>query len=332
MTDKKKPPQIRQHFVPQSYLNLFADKQGMIHCFDKANPVSRRFFSCTSNQIANERYFYTNPEKLIKTEQEQPIMEDAMGSIEAKCIPVIREVANVIHAHHSVPNNPPSNLITQDQRIRLAYFIAVQYLRTRAFRSALIENRERHYKEKAEPLFREMCLKNNIDMSLVQLKMEYQDDHAGLEQLKMIFGDYSKWLAADLATYIWIFAYNNTPQPFYTSDNPVVTHSFKRSPFRHLGYFIKDGMEITFPLTPRCSVVMHEKRAFRDSDIAQMDGKAYPILLDNVIYYNHLQVYQSSQQVYSCEPKFEFAEKMGKENPEMYQVAQENRAKKRSKQ
>ena len=108
-----------QHFVPRFYLKLFA-KEGQIQVFDvRAKRIGnpRHYGS-----VCHEKFFYA-AETGVQDEISQAF-EDAFGQIEnvvAEALPGIIERAVALQ-------------LTNDDLDVLAYFMSVQWLRTRSFR------------------------------------------------------------------------------------------------------------------------------------------------------------------------------------------------------
>src|SRR5260221_10561198 len=118
-----------------------------------------------------------------------------------------------------------------------------------------------------------------------------------------------------LRHHIWYVGINNTPYPFWTSDNPVVRHAHNKEPFRSNWGLASPGIEIAFPLTPKYVLIMAERSYF--SHYAQLEGTAYLLRKENVTFYNSMQVNDSFQQIYSSKSDFSLAVKMCRRNPEL---------------
>ena len=75
------------------------------------------------------------------------------------------------------------------------------------------------------------------------------------------------------------------------------------------------GVEITFPLTPRLILILCERTAF--PCLAQLDEHIVPLTLDQVAYYNSLQVILSYRSVYCPVGEFLLAAEICNEHPEV---------------
>lgn len=105
-----------------------------------------------------------------------------------------------------------------------------------------------------------------------------------------------------MAGHIWLLARNDTGQPFYTSDAPVVRHANDPSWAGGMG-LASHGIEVVFPLTPRYALVMAERTFF--PRLQFLDGKTLMLNPAGVSFYNGLQIIHSRRQVYCSEDKFD---------------------------
>jgi hypothetical protein len=110
----------REHYVPRFYLDAFGDQ---LFVFDKQNGND---FKSGSKNIAFGRGFYDLGPEID--------LEAVIAEIEGRLRNGISELIDKSH-----PNN-----ISEDGRIRVSVFVALQYVRTEEFRAGLKESYEKN--------------------------------------------------------------------------------------------------------------------------------------------------------------------------------------------
>lgn len=294
----------KQHFVPQSYLRLFADNTKQLHIFDKLKEEGTRIYRTSPNNIANEVFFYDEPEnKTLIEDKGKQIAEKALCELEGKAVDIIREI------NRDLEEGRKPNLKTEN-RLFLAYYIAVQFLRTKEYRDLLIEISEKTFRAVADEALR----LENIEG--IDYEVKYDSIAAGQMQLKAMFGEQAIEMAAVLSEYIWVFGINTTTDKFYTSDHPVVKEPHKEDPILSYSGWMSEGIEIVLPLSPKHILTIFERSFFQDCE--HLDGNFIPCPEESVTFYNSLQVLQSYRQVYCSENQFVFAERVCNDHPTLY--------------
>ena len=113
--------------------------------------------------------------------------------------------------------------------------------------------------------------------------------------------------------HVWLIGINQTSQPFYTSDNPIVRRStLENEPLFYFG-MASPGVEIVYPLSPMFALILVDgihSDADRDQDCTSVELKENLVEL-----YNDMQVRQSWKLVFCSENRFEFAEQLLKAEP-----------------
>jgi len=118
-----------------------------------------------------------------------------------------------------------------------------------------------------------------------------------------------------LMNHVWSFEANETPQPFFTSDNPVSLVPNKVEPFQHHTGYASEGIIVRMPLSTKYAVAFYERTFFAELEL--IEGKVLPVDLDHVTYHNSIQINQSYRQIYTSSSDFELAERTCKEHPEI---------------
>ncbi len=284
-----------QHYVPKAYLRYFTQDNRQLFVYDKSD---RRVFQSSIDNIAAEKRYYDVPGDSAQT------FEQALGNLVDSNYPKCAE---------DILNNIDSGRIVRDwQKENLAFFIALQALRTRRLRNQNIEALNQlgeafsHLSRRFE---KEYGVKQKPDASLKALLSTDKEKTAKLDQLtSMIDSDSVRNIIGILLNHVWIFGTNKTDRPFYTSDNPVAKWPHKTDPVRSYWGLRSEGIEIAFPLTPKHIVVLVE-RSFH-SDLQVLDGWFMPIDENGVVYYNSFQVLDSNRWLFSISNDFTLAEDM----------------------
>jgi hypothetical protein len=96
----------------------------------------------------------------------------------------------------------------------------------------------------------------------------------------------------------------------FTSDHPIVQY-----PHLGLNGINSPGIEIAFPINSKAILIMKEKSHFYK--FAKLDGNLFPLTLNDVNFYNQLQVYGSNRFVFCSEDRFDLVEEICKNNPDV---------------
>jgi hypothetical protein len=274
----------------------------------------RKSFPDGIRNVAQESYFNDIPKEAIPpviaaTEADLQIVEKAFSRIEDY---FNRAVDEVLKLQDDTP-------ISLEQRADMSVFIAIQLLRTRAYRNLIVEA--------AEKFVLALCadaVKENFGEEALKYlpKVTYKDKAAGLIQHKQIF-DFARLdkVARVLRNHIWMIGINDTTHPLYTSDNPVVMHTELKDQLIGVG-IASPGIEIAFPLSSKRILLLADRMIFCPHESA-FDGLSRSLDPSNVEYYNSLQVIHSERQLFCEKPDFALAEDMIKKSPTLGQPPRE---------
>lgn len=299
----------KQHYVQQSYLRRFSPNEKQIYVYDK---VLGKDFPNGISDVAQESHFYRLPDNL-KTEDGKPIsvddpliVEKAFQKIEGRANQDIQTLIE-LSAGASIP---------AEIRANLSVFLAIQFLRTRAYRNLVVETAEKFMRAVA----RELIKKNFGEESLKYTpKISFKDNAAGLFQSQQIFNfDKLDGFAEVLYNHIWILCINDTGRPLYTSDNPVVMHTPLKDQLPAVG-IASPGIEIAFPLSSSRILTLADREVYGFHE-SPYDGKIRQLEAENVTYYNSLQVLDSERQIYCEKPNFDLVKDMIKKNPALGEI------------
>lgn len=299
----------KQHYVQQSYLRRFSSNEKQIYVYDKV--LGKDFLNGISD-VAQESHFYRLPDNL-KTEDGKSInmddpliVEKAFQNIEGRANQNIQTLIEL----------PAGASIPAETRENLSVFLAIQFLRTRAYRNLVVETAEKFM----QAIARELIKENFGEKSLKYTpKISFKDSAAGLFQSQQIFSfDKLTGFAEVLYNHIWILCINDTGKPLYTSDNPVVMHTPLKDQLSAVG-IASPGIEIAFPLSSSRILTLADREIYGFHE-SQYDGKIRELEVDNIIYYNSLQVFDSERQIYCEKPDFDLVKDMIKKNPALGEI------------
>ena len=322
-----------QHYVPQFYLKYFTNQQEKLCRFDKIE--KKRLLFTNVKNLACEKYFYDFPQQSGTKERQQP-MEKWFSELETKASKFMNHIQKKIQGILSLkPSEKVDSLqgLTQDQKLDLAYWVAVQSLRTNYFRDfsnefwqktqPLIPNiveevedelsRRRNKFEEDNSLKVDESLANEIKKDRLNQCMStlsyLENDGMPITQAKFIF-EHCKELAEILLNHIWLIGVNSTDQLFFTSDNPVVM-----APHLESSGYSSEGIEVVFPINSKLILIMLEKKYFRHN--LNLERTLVPLTREYVLDYNRLQVLQSSRFIYSESDDFALVEEICNTNPDV---------------
>lgn len=279
---KQKQVTINQHYVPQFYLNNFShnNKKGKksIDVFDiDLNKILR---NQRIENVAFEKYFYDiDLEKYLnnisglrlllikvylkikfglrfKISQFKNLntIENILATVESNTSPIFTKI---IEKSETYTKWERENcfLINEDEKLKIATFLAVQFLRTPKIRQSFQEAntvlkaqiiQEFHYRDTGEI----------IDLN--ELIEEINSEDIKNQHLNSIFTENTKKIVDIFNKHSWVFYKNNTNVDFITSDSPISTKATKDETLMSYGGINSPGVMIIFPITKKLILVMYE--------------------------------------------------------------------------
>jgi hypothetical protein len=287
-----------QHYVPRSYLTRFTCDGRSLFVFDK---IQGRTFQTGIANVACENYFYDLPEDdVTEIEVDPQAVEKLLAQIEGGFTRAVGALLEAVAKRKR-------RVIKRSQKRAMAYFLTIQLLRTRDHRNLIAESLEK---------MGEALLLKTSDYSPDDFRVVADDEWVALFQSQFMFSPEARQsFMRALCNHIWFIGVNESEQPLYTSDSPVVRRAHYSDSLRSFSGIASPGIEIAFPLNPRCVLVLCERTAFKH--FRRFDCKVMSLNQDNVTYYNSLQVYQSWRQIYCPSDKLDLAESICSEHPEI---------------
>ncbi|NKF05283.1 DUF4238 domain-containing protein [Clostridium gasigenes] len=308
-----------QHYVPQCYLRYFSQtrkKISKVSLFDKKKCVIRE--NQNIEKVASERFFYdidfetvineanesgikldSEDIEIIKKIDKQQMEHTFSDFIESEMFVPIKEIVTS-YTMMTKSSYSTRDVITEDKREKIAYYLAMQFLRTKKTKELMVQIYETI---KTGRIKKKLRLMNVMDDFSDDFKIKLKDSQINLRHNillmdpEIVMGIESVFLSC-----IWFIAVNETEISFCTSDNPVV----KNGRLKEQGLSTK-GMEIIFPLTPKLALVMRERDYF--SSTLKAENKFFNIDEKYVHYCNLLQLQQSYRYIYSKYNDLEFVKK-----------------------
>lgn len=283
-----------QHYVPRFLLNEFCihDNTGHSHvwCFDKRDGKT---FRAAVENICAERSFYD-----LDSDQGA---EFAFAEMEGK----LRQ------CHRAVLEARDISLLSTHERAGIAVLIALQQMRTRAFRNTINEALEM-----ASAAVKAVNPEGEVNSSILPSMDFSEEDPAKLLQLGLIDRAIPEF-AKSLLQMKWILLVNQTELPFWCSDNPFT--SFNPYPHdEHDGRgFERMGSQTQFPFSSNIALSIVDPRCYSQYPaVIPLDDPQF------VVFNNHLQVKNAERFVFSSSNDFELAKQMVAEKPSLKNPSQ----------
>lgn len=340
MADTKK-----EHYVPRCYLENFATPGQRIDVFDKWKLMTR------TNQdimnIAMENGFYDldilglmddlEPEvyeksksdlmKIVGTDTWEDVIaiignkkyieKEHFSELEGAYSKVLKSVIDKSYNGQSwVLTN--CKAMAKHEKELLAFFIAVQVIRTKRFRT----NIEDMIAGAAQMIAYKSQMDNPDALPKETFEVRANSDFVKLQHSMMILAPQVKMFLTDiLESHIWVMCVNKTDIPFYTSDAPVVKIPHKYDKFMSYAGYASHGIEIAFPISPKLLLCMYDAKTygpiFEDLQFYEISD------VEEVKFYNLQQVAHSYRCVFAIGDDFSMAKKYCEKYPDLQKYQSE---------
>jgi Protein of unknown function (DUF4238) len=219
-----------QHYVPQLYLQRFANTSGQIWVFDKVERWSRKMHV---RNTASETYFYDFGDKVMRELEERlshvpetelpaekkrrlldpQFVEHELGHMETEFAALLSELLETVDT---------TGGFTQDQKEQMAYFLTRQMLRVPEFRGTHLERMLKVVNE-----FSKMAVAIKFGESAARrIRVSLDEKRVAYEHARMMYDPkVLKTYMGVLLHHIWHIGITDADRPLYTSDNPVIMRS-----------------------------------------------------------------------------------------------------------
>ena len=263
------------HYVPRFYLNYFLNEEQRLWVYDK---YTYRVFRTTPYSIAAETHFNRLPELSIG-ENDPLYIEKALSKLESRTSNIITRVVSEVASL----NLSEKVAISNEERITLSEFIAVQNFRTLEMRELLVYLLE--------------------DKNLINKYLSDEEKKAIYFTVLSDSGLLEEFIDS-IYTSVWIFGKNETEILFITSDHPICMKSNNiRLWIKGAGPLDKGGY-VAFPITPK--IVLYCLESSFWSKIQEFDLSISPGVFNNemVHHENCGQAFMASRFLISCNNNF----------------------------
>lgn len=222
-----------QHYVPKFLLRNFGlGKKDHVWVYDKH---TGRSFQTNAKNVASENRFYD-----FEIDGKAYSLESGLSGIESNTKPIIERIIR----EDSV------SALGARERSTLASFVAIQFIRTKAFRMQWAEL-PRILQRKVESMGSTVAPGSQAEI-LIQ---EPTENQIKIDTTRMIL-DAPKTYGPHFLDKAWFLARTTNSHPFMISDNPVsLQNHIDMSPYGNLGLAVR-GIEIYLPLSSTRALVM----------------------------------------------------------------------------
>ncbi|HDS1549228.1 DUF4238 domain-containing protein [Stenotrophomonas sepilia] len=222
-----------QHYVPKFLLRNFGTgKKDQLWVFDKA---SGRSFQTNAKNVASESRFYD-----FVVDGADHSLEDGLSRIESQAKPIMERILH----------DDSVGAIPAQGRALLAAFLAIQFVRTRAFRMQW-EDMRRLLREKIESMGDHVVPGSQAE-ALIRPQTE---NEIKIDTARMILQAPTD-LGPHFLSKVWFLAKTTKTHPFMIGDNPIALQNhIDMGPYGNLGLGVK-GIEIYFPLSSTRALAM----------------------------------------------------------------------------
>ena len=292
MTNNQRPDRTKKsHIVPQNYLKRFSSDGTSLWVFDK---VSGKTYRASIKDVAQDRGFYEISAGELENQDNSQAVEKYLANLEGTYRQVVDELLE-----RYITEGLPDEL-----RQPLAFFIALQALRTQEVRSRLNQFATASPDDLYTRAMRDGYVGPLPERELLeQLKtLSEAEKHATFLDPMNIF-----LVAEQLVNFIWLIGvHTDESYPLYTSDNPVVAQANKANDkLFGTGGLAAEGTEIILPLTPCVTLWLKERKWFAEH--SSLDSSVISLSKDNIDCCNSFQISNAVRQVYCGTDFFDFA-------------------------
>jgi hypothetical protein len=297
-------PKKKQHFVPQVYLRQFSSDQAHIWLFDKE---TGRTNGVTIADVAQRKYFYDFADELADNGIDVQLVENKFSELESDLEHALADVFELIQ-------NDRLDILDKS---RLSVHLAFQWVRTYEFRETIIKGSTTFL----QSIIDEFVERNSPESSKdIYPQIELKKDYESIAHFLFMFNQshMDNMITLFLRNYYWIIGRNNTIQPLFTSDNPIVLESHSEVE-DYLGIGVGTyGSEFIWPINSEYVLILREKSHF-DASSFYLEDTILNLSLDEVMRLNKLQVYQSTRQIFCIKDSLQVAQALCEEHADILQ-------------
>lgn len=220
-----------QHYVPQFLLRNFGTgKKDQLYVFNKS--TDKTFITSARNVAAESRFYDFEIDGVALT------IEPALSRIEAAAKPIVKQLSE----------SDSLVVLRPEDREMLSVFFAIQFVRTKATRAAVVD---------AEEQFREVLRRRGFDETqLAEAGFGPDEKMAAAMAIKMVI-DAPKAYSRAFMEKQWVLVSAPAKDPFIIGDHPLAMQNVAphEGPFGNIGLMVP-GIEIYFPISPVRALAM----------------------------------------------------------------------------
>lgn len=280
----------KHHYVPQSLLRGFAiPGTEQVHVFDKK--AMRVYKGAIADVGAENRY------NTLEIQGQSVNAECAFNEHDTRLADLLRKLRAV----------GDLSCLTEDDRVQVAYAAAIQRLRVRLVRTTLAA-----FPQQLRKIFEEAGAEYSPEVA-----PDLDENQIKAMSFRML-KDAERFVPAFLKKH-WLLHTTTLEEPFWISDSPIVTVNIL--PWGDTGLESR-GVEIAWPISSTLVLsFLCPSMSAKLERVAQKGAeylRSSPTIRSNpdgVLFYNSLQVLQSSRYLYSATDEFRHARRILDENP-----------------
>lgn len=304
----------KQHLVPKVYLRNFSipvKKVWPIYVFDKP---TQDVYTSNVNDVASSNYYYDIPDEYNEANLDPQLVEKTFSTMEGEYGNILKQLIQNVEACLLMSLNDSPLLLSDNLKLKLSFYIALQALRTDEYRR-MIEDVTSGMLEKLANNYINNDSNKPSALEGVKIKADVFPNHTQMQHIAVL-GDikFQESLSSIFLSKIWIIGYNDTSQPLYTSDHPLTLHAHKKDPFLGVGYD-SPYTELAFPINSKIVLKMIDRKSFGKT-MMRYENRLIKLNEENIKYYNSLQVRGASRQIYCEKDNFSLAVSFTNDYPE----------------
>lgn len=302
-----------QHFVPQSYLKRFSVNE-QVFVYDKV--TDKPPYKTNIRNVAAESYFYDIPEELFNQTKDQfppeyqdiQFVEKELSRLEAE----FNSLLNNLCSRFLLTPEPYFKIaLSSEYRKDLSVHLTIQNLRTRDSRRQIAEMN----RTITQMLFDLNMYNEDRNYKLGEYFVELSPEQVIINQLSFMFNPENlKEFSSVLNSHIWFVGINQTNQPFYTSDAPLVRRAHMPEDIMSYSGLGSKGIELAFPISDKLIITLCERSYHKAAE--PIENLFFPISdLEVIKYYNSMQIIGCERQIFCSQNKFSLIDEYKKKNP-----------------
>lgn len=295
-SNKKEPLKKHQHFVPQSYLKHWSDKDEQLFVYRFAQ---QKEFHTNKRNVAGQKFAYDTELTLNRDNPETfQFFENQFGKFETEIQPVFEEIHKCVRKLDSSLILPSSYAAISKENVNLLVrFMVIQIFRGMKSRERMTKQWNdwcrRTWNETAPILFPDESLEDYFD--------EVCGDWIKHSQMEFLFTRLDKFSGL-IEEKIAVFGLVKGTDKLYTSDNPVHWTGYMLDPTVMWDGILSPSCRIVYALAPDVCAIFYDRDFYTDQ--LEFDRASRILQQNEIREFNHHLVLQANTEIYSCDGNF----------------------------